>query len=75
MALDLKAALELDEIKKTELQGMRDQIKQLQQDQNRITTMLMDVIDLNSQGRNLKWIPPRQLRVDGLVVTDVEAAR
>jgi integrase/recombinase XerD len=74
MALDLKAALELDEIKKSELQGMRDQIKQLQQDQNRITTMLMDVIDLNAQGRNLKWVPPRPLPVDGLITTNIKTA-
>jgi integrase/recombinase XerD len=73
LPLDLKSALELDEEKDREMQTMRDQLEQVQREQNRITTILMDLVDLNSQGRNLKWVPPRQLRVDGLVVTDVEA--
>lgn len=58
LPLDLKAALELDEEKEKEIQGMRDQMKQLQLDQSRTNAMLIDLIELNSQGRNLKWIPP-----------------
>jgi len=74
MRLDLKAALEVDDMKEKEMQSMRDLMRQLQQEQTRITTMLMDIIDMNSQGRSLKWVPRQGPRVDGLVVTRVEAA-
>lgn len=69
LPLDLKAALELDEEKEKEMLGMRDVLKQLQQD----VTMLMDIADLNRQGRNLKWVPSRQLRVDGLDFAHAES--
>ena len=72
LPLDLSAALEADEAKEKEMLGMRDQLKQLQQEQTRMTAMLMDIIDLNNQGRSLKWIPPRQPRLGGLVVEQVE---
>jgi integrase/recombinase XerD len=74
MPLDLKAALEVEDMKEKEMQSMREQLEQVQQDQNRITTMLMDIIELNNQGRNLKWVPPRELGVDGPSTTRIETA-
>jgi integrase/recombinase XerD len=71
MALDLKAALELERSKDLENQGMREELRGLRRD----VAMLMDLADLNREGRNLKWVPPRQLRVDGLVVTDIDNAQ
>jgi integrase/ribosomal protein L37E len=69
MPLDLKAALELEQRKETESQTMQDQVKQLRQD----VAMLMDIADLNRQGRNLKWSPPRPLHVDGLDIGHAES--
>ncbi len=63
MPLDLKAALEADDMKQKEMQSMRDQMKQIQLDQSRTHAMLMDLIELNSQGRHLKWIPPQEPRL------------
>jgi integrase len=73
MPLDLKAALESEDMKEKEMQSMRDQMKQIQMNQSRTNAMLMDLIELNSQGRNLKWIPPPEPRVDGLLATHVKA--
>jgi integrase len=73
MPLDLKTALETEDMKEKELQSMRDQMKQIQIDQSHTNAMLMDLIELNSQGRNLKWIPPTEPRVDGLLATHVKA--
>ena len=72
MPLDLKTALETEDMKEKEMQSMRDQIKQIQIDQSRTNTMLMDLIELNSQGTNLKRIPPTEPRVDGLLATHVK---
>ena len=67
LPLDLKAALESDLEK--EIQSMRDMMKQFQQD----LAMVMDMADLNRQGRNLKWSPPRPLHVDGLDIGHAES--
>ena len=58
MPLDLKAALEYEDMKEKEMQNMRDQMKQLRMEQDRTNAMLIDLIELNGQGRNLKWVPP-----------------
>jgi ribosomal protein L40E len=71
LPLDLKAALESDEAKEREMLDMRDMLKQLQQD----VTMLMDIADLNREGRNLKWVPQTQPRLEGLPLMHVEEAK
>jgi len=35
----------------------------------------MDLADMNREGRDLKWVPPRRPQVDGLVVARVEATQ
>jgi hypothetical protein len=73
MPLDLKTALETEDMKEKEMQSMRDQMKQIQMNQSRTNAILIDLIELNSQGRHLKWIPPPEPRVDGLLATHVKA--
>jgi hypothetical protein len=56
--------LHIEDEKEKEMQGMREEMKQIRLDQSRTNAMLMDLIELNSQGRNLKWIRPTQESTD-----------